>query len=68
MSGTMTVTTWEYKIEVLDFLMDKDEPLRGIEAQLNELGKQGWEVVSVTPKMGRGDSWTFVYLKRPKPE
>ena len=58
--------TWEYKISILDWLREKDDSIGALEGDLNELGAQGWELVSVTPKMGKNDSWTFAYLKRPR--
>ncbi len=60
---------WEYKFEVMDLWTpmsgSKDaDPLEEAEAQLNELGQQGWEVVALLPKMGKGETWTIALLKR----
>lgn len=38
----------------------------GLEFQLNDLGKQGWELVSVVyPVVLGGDQWALLTLKRP---
>ena len=60
---------WEYHFEV----MDLDSPVSGDslgeeETRLNALGKVGWEVVAMLPKMGKNNSWSIVLLKRPVPE
>jgi len=53
---------WEYLVE--------DEGWRGggsdLEGQLNHLGEEGWELISVyqTPSMTHGQ--TLYYFKRPK--
>ena len=59
------VSKWEYKFEVFD-LEAKDNALEEAEKQLNGLGDQGWEVVSVLPKMGYEGKWGIALLKRPK--
>lgn len=61
---------WEYHFEVmnLDSPGPADplaDPLGDEEKRLNALGKDGWEVVAMLPKMGKGNSWTIALLKRP---
>ena len=60
---------WEYRFEVmnLDSPIGSD-PVGKSEARLNALGKDGWEVVVILPKMGKDNSWTIALLKRPVPE
>ena len=51
---------WEYKV-----IKDKGFDYLSIENELNELGKRGWEVVSVTSINGNGNTvWTCYTLKR----
>jgi hypothetical protein len=50
------LTIWEYKVV--------QHPT---EASLNELGVQGWELVSVTAYGGASFGSTTAYLKRGKP-
>ena len=57
--------TWEYKFEVFD-LESKDNALDEGEKQLNALGDEGWEVVTVLSKMGHKGAWGIALLKRPK--
>ena len=59
------MTSWEYRFEVLDLVSD-DKALDESTQELNRFGKDGWEVVSLIPKMGAGQSWCIVLLKRPK--
>jgi hypothetical protein len=54
---------WEYRFEVLD-LQGSDESLDESKDELNRLGHLGWEVVSLVPKMGAGESWCVALLKR----
>jgi len=61
-------TRWEYKVlTASDILAElektKAEDLReGVHAVLNNLGREGWEVILVTDKSG---DWLF---KRPAPQ
>ena len=55
---------WEYHVEIL--LGKGEAGLDEAQEDLNKLGAQGWELVSVTPKMGAQDSYTFAYFKRPQ--
>jgi len=62
---------WEYKFLVLSLdvaiTSKKDaDPLEQAEKDLNAEGADGWEVVSLLPNMGKGESWTIALLKRPK--
>jgi hypothetical protein len=60
---------WEYHFEVMDFDSPVSaDPLGEEETRLNALGKGGWEVVAMLPKMGKNNSWSIVLLKRPVPE
>lgn len=45
---------WQYKLELN---LEEDE--------LNDLGRQGWELVAVRP-CGKENSYTGFFLKRPK--
>jgi hypothetical protein len=45
---------WEYKLE-----------LNLEEKELNDLGQEGWELVSVSP-CGKDHSYTGFFFKRPK--
>jgi hypothetical protein len=45
---------WEYKLE-----------LNSEESELNDLGRQGWELAAVSP-CGKENSYTGFFLKRPK--
>ena len=49
---------WEYKIIGLSYKGKENEPA------LNDLGNEGWELVSVTPYVGIVPP--FAYLKRRK--
>jgi hypothetical protein len=66
MSSTSIAATWEYKIEILDWTENSEDSIGTVEKRLAEWGAEGWELVAVTPKMGKDDSWTFAYFKRPK--
>jgi len=60
---TAVRTTWEYKIEALEFDpvdTDFDEP-----EQLNVFGGQGWELVSVQPNPTPGAARFLCFFKRP---
>jgi Domain of unknown function (DUF4177) len=45
--GRGTETMWEYRVESLDFQRDPEDALKGVQSRLNELGGQGWELVSL---------------------
>jgi hypothetical protein len=64
MERAMTIPLWEYSVEVLDPEADGSE---AIESQFDAMGEQGWELVSVTNNMGKDESWTIAFFKRPKP-
>ncbi|MCZ6774366.1 MAG: DUF4177 domain-containing protein [Proteobacteria bacterium] len=50
---------WEYRFLLIDInTIDESESL------LNSQGNDGWEAVAVIPKVGAGDSWTIVLMKR----
>jgi hypothetical protein len=63
---------WEYKFMVFSLTASVIEgnthqgPFEEAEIWLNQEGAAGWEVVSVLPKMGAGESWTIALLKRQK--
>lgn len=54
---------WEYRFEVLD-LQGSEKSLDDSQNELNRLGQLGWEVVSLVPKMGKGESWCMTLLKK----
>jgi len=54
---------WQYRFEVLD-LVSSDQSLDESQKQLNALGEARWEVVSLVPKVGKGESWCLALLKR----
>jgi hypothetical protein len=49
---------WEYVVHICDF-----DDHREMTRNLDEWGREGWELVSVT-----GDRFPTLYLKRPIPE
>jgi hypothetical protein len=55
---------WEYRFEVLDF-SSSESAIENATSELNKAGKDGWEVVSIMPKMGHKESWCIALLKRP---
>ncbi len=59
------MSTWEYKFEVFD-LESKDDALDEAEKQLNALGAERWEAVTVLSKMGQKGAWGIALLKRAK--
>ena len=65
------MTKWEYKIVILPGEgIRRVRPPEEAEDTLNELGREGWEVVSVTTSsVGFGSTADFVWLcKRPLEE
>jgi Domain of unknown function (DUF4177) len=57
---TSVRTTWEYKLEALEFSpLDFDE-----HTQLNELGAEGWELVSIQPSPSAGAAPFLCIFKR----
>ena len=59
----MEIQKWEYKrfIKKFDWL----DELNAIEQELNSLGDEGWELVSVVGNSTPKESQTF-YFKRPR--
>lgn len=57
---------YEYKFE-LNLGSDPDTKNDGdaVEAELNTLGSEGWELVAVSPT-GKENSWTGYWFKREK--
>lgn len=50
---------FEYKIEKYAYYTDIQEKY------INELGMQGWELISVvSPEINNGNGYTFYYFKR----
>ena len=66
---------WEYKVMPLKtrvhidhFTTEKKPVLKGVQDELNVLGKDGWELVSVQNiRLEDGRLFTVAYLKRQKP-
>ena len=55
------MTELEYKVKIIDWSQEWEQ----VEEDFNKMGAEGWELVSATPKMGKNDSYTFGYFKRP---
>jgi hypothetical protein len=55
---------WEYKF--LPFDLGGGKRTEACEAELNSEAANGWEVVTVMPKMGSNESWCIALLKRLK--
>ncbi len=56
---------WEYHIARLELSTTGVEPLVRSQETLNELGAEGWELVSILDE-GRDDHWCLALLKREK--
>jgi len=55
------MTKWEYKIAAIDHASPDD-----IEAELNELGAEGWELIQILiPEMPMRAGASALVLKRP---
>ena len=52
---------WEYTVELLD-----PTSLEHVQGELNRLGDEDWELVSLSTKMGHNDFWCVAVLKRLK--
>jgi len=57
---------WEYRVELL--LDDNPDPKGPPDKELNELGAEGWELVSVVEVAVHGGHNLRFYFKRPIPE
>lgn len=59
---------WEHRIVLLDLNMGTKGIEPAWEAQLNTLGNEGWELVSIVPvqlpKLGPADFFFFATFKR----
>ena len=62
--GRRIETMWEYRVESLDFQRDPQGALEGVQSRLNELGGQGWELVSLESGPDPDGPATIAYLKR----
>jgi hypothetical protein len=53
---------WEYKLEALNLA----DPPANLLHELNELGSQGWELITLLmkKKISVGESWTVAVFKR----
>ena len=68
------LTKWEYivlalktKIQVSRFDREKNPSIQNVQKELNELGEDGWELVSVqNVRLETGGLFTVAYLKREK--
>ena len=54
--------TWEYTIKEIGNNLDTDSAKK----KLNRCGSQGWELVSIVPKMVNGLTKYSGFFKRPK--
>jgi len=65
---------WEYivlalktKIQVSRFDREKNPSIQNVQNELNELGEDGWELVSVqNVRLETGGLFTVAYLKKEK--
>ena len=72
--GEIFLRKWEYsvlalktKIHVSRFEREKNPSIQNVENELNELGEEGWELVSVqNVRLETGMLFTVAYLKREK--
>ncbi len=55
--GKLMERRWKYKVVELDPMLLKTQ----VQDELNKLGEDGWELVSVTPIPS---GWTKYYLKK----
>lgn len=68
------MTKWEYivlalktKIQVSRFDREKNPSIQNVQNELNELGEDGWELVSVqNVRLETGGLFTVAYLKKEK--
>ena len=68
------LTKWEYvvlalktKIQVSRFEREKNPSIQNVQKELNELGEDGWELVSVqNVRLETGRLFTVAYMKREK--
>lgn len=51
---------WEYTYQSLN--LDHPDSLK----ILNQMGSEGWELVTVKPAMGNGDNYTYYLFKKKK--
>jgi len=74
MFGVTRLVKWEYrvlllktKVRVDHFTAGKKPTIESIQDELNVLGKEGWELVSVQNiRLEDGRLFTVAYLKRQK--
>jgi hypothetical protein len=61
---------WEYQIQNFAIL-DEDEALNKAQAQLDDLGSDGWEIFAILPGtaipgISKGaQTWLYAFAKRP---
>jgi hypothetical protein len=68
------LVSWEYKVlplktrvHVARFTTESKPVIEGVQNELNDLGKDGWELVSVQNiRLEDGRLFTVAYLKRQK--
>ena len=53
-------TKWEYRVEEIDLVAIPD-----VESFLNDIGGEGWELVSVSLSVGGVTSHNIAFFKRP---
>jgi len=69
------MTKWEYivlplrtKIGINRRTQEKNAVIQNVQDELNDLGEEGWELISVqNVRLETGSLYTVVYLKRQKP-
>lgn len=55
---------WEYKFLVFSLGGHGDETMKRSEEELNAEGADGWEAVTLLPKMGKNECWCIALMKR----
>jgi hypothetical protein len=57
---------WEYEFLIFSLGGHGGDQMDKAQAELNAAGAEGWEAVSLLPKMGKDESWCIALLKRPR--
>ena len=56
------MTNWDYWLLLIAWEQDE---ISEIENKMKDRGREGWELVSVVPRVGAKDSFTIAFFKRP---